>query len=102
MVALSPRMLLEINMRTKTDIEKWAEKDYMPKFKLNEFRRRTISHSFVEIIFDKKETLEIWQRTKEYKRRIKLLSNLDSYNVLIEKEGDKEIWKINAFAGIYQ
>jgi len=44
--------------------------------------------------------LEIWQRTKEYKRRIKLLSNLDSYNVLIKKEGDKEIWKINAFAGI--
>lgn len=99
MVALSPRMLLEINMRTKTDLEKWAEKDYIPKFKLNEFRRRTISHSFVEIVFNERETLEVWQRTKEYKRRVRLLSNLDSYNVLIKKEGDKEIWKINAFAG---
>ena len=102
MVALSPRMLLEINMGTKTDLEKWAEKDYIPKFKLNEFRRRTISHSFVEIVFNEKETLEVWQRTKEYKRRVKLLSNLDSYNILIKKEGDKEIWKINAFAGTNQ
>lgn len=94
MVALSPRMLLEINMRTKTDPEKWIEKDYISKFKLNEFRRRTISNSFIEIIFYNKETLELWQRTKEYKRRVKLLSNFNTYNALIKKEVDKKIWKI--------
>jgi len=100
MVALSPKILLEIDVRIKTSLEKWIERDDIPKVKMDEYKIRTISHSFIEIIFSEKGILEEWQKTEEFKRRVLLLSEVDSYNALIKEEGGREILKINAFAGI--
>ena len=100
MIPLSPRILLEIDVSIKSDPEKWIERGDIPKAKMNEYKIRTISHSFTEIIFSEKGTLEEWHKTEEFKRRVLLVSEVDSYNALIKEEGGREIWKINAFAGI--
>jgi hypothetical protein len=100
MVTLSPKMLLEINIMKKTDPEKWIAKDYIPTYKLNEHRRRTILSTFREVIFSDDELLLDWKKSKEYKDRANLINRITSYNSIIYKEGDKEIWNINAFAGI--
>jgi len=100
MVALSPKILLEIDLKISSDIEKWIEKDGIPKFKFKEFRKRTICYSFREIIFCNSKVLEKWKKTKEYKSRVSLLANMNSLNKLIKIERNREIWKINAFPGI--
>ncbi len=52
MVALSPRMLLEINLKKPASESSWIQKDEISKSKLNEYRKRCISNTFKEIIFN--------------------------------------------------
>ena len=73
MVALSPRLLLEIDSKVNARPEIWTEKDGIPESKLKEFMVRTISCSSTEIIFSNKETLAAWQKTKAYRNRINSL-----------------------------
>ena len=56
MVALSPRLLLEITMGVFTGDNTGVVKDLIDAKKLAEFRRRTIGNTFREIIFMKKTT----------------------------------------------
>lgn len=99
MAALSPKMLLEINTTIKSDPEKWIAKYHIPKYKLNEYKRRAILSCFKEIIYFDDELLSDWKKSTEYKERAELLNNITSYNSIIKEEGDRELWIINAFAG---
>jgi L-amino acid N-acyltransferase YncA len=68
---------------------------------MNEYRKRCISNTFKEIIFNDKAILEEWKKTSEFKKRMKLISNTKSYNKLVTEEENRQIWKINAFGNIY-
>jgi hypothetical protein len=75
MIALSPRMLAEIDLSMRNDEGSWREKDGIPKSKYREFRRRTIANTYKEIVFCDDSVLEEWRQTPEFKTRTKLMAN---------------------------
>jgi hypothetical protein len=96
MVAISPRLLLEIDRTDLSREDSWISSNYIPKEKLEEFRRRTIGNTFREIIFGNKLLLEEWQQTTEFRRRHELMSNIQTYNEKVADYLGGELWKINA------
>lgn len=97
MVALSPRLLLEIQPQISGSENAWRVRRSMELGKLTEFRRRTIGNTFREIIFGDRKVLERWHNTPEFRSRIAIMKDLNSYNRLIAAEGSRELWKINAW-----
>lgn len=97
MIALSPRLLLEIQPNVLESECQWQVCRTIEPSKLDEFRRRTIGNSFREIIFGDRSLLEMWQRTPEFQDRIELVRDVKNYNQLVQSEGSKELWHINAY-----
>lgn len=95
MVALSPRLMLEISQNVTDGEDRWHRRP-IDLAKLDEFRCRTIGNTFREVIFGHKNVLEGWQATPEFQRRVTLVRDLKAYNSLI-KERQQEMWHINAF-----
>jgi hypothetical protein len=69
-IALSPRLLLEIFPQIRYGVKAWITKDHIESEKLAEFRQRTIGNTFREIIFSDKGMLEHWQATREFRQRV--------------------------------
>jgi hypothetical protein len=96
MVALSPRLLLEID-RTRNNIpHDCCISNFIRPEKLEEFRRRTIGNTFREIIFGDPALLEEWRSTPDFAKRHALMANVKSYNAVVTKYAGREIWRINA------
>ena len=89
MVALSPRLLLEIPLQFAPDPNGWSYLDGIVDAKLDEFRQRTIGNTFREIIFSNKALLEGWQRTKEFKARVETIRKIKTYNRSVVIEGQR-------------
>ncbi len=85
MVPLSPRLLAEIRLDTRRPEGCWIVKSGIPKAKLREYRRRAISSTFKELIFDDRGILEEWQATPEFRRQVKLVGGARSYSLLLEQ-----------------
>jgi hypothetical protein len=96
MVALSPRMLVEVNLGVRTSEEQWITRRGIHKSKLREYRRRAISNTFKELIFHDQEVLHCWQETPEFRKRVALISDAKSYNALVDLDGKQQILCINA------
>lgn len=96
-VTLSPRLILEMYNQPGVGEISWDIKDGIDNQKLDEFQKRTIGNTFREIIFSDKQTLEEWKQTKAFKSRVKTMSNITSYNTLVLKEKQRELWNLNAF-----
>ena len=96
MVALSPRLLLEIERTIPARDNECRIRQTIKQDKFDEFRRRTIGNTFREIIGNK-TMLEKWQNTQEFSERLEVMNNLQSYNRIVYKEGNRELWQINAF-----
>jgi len=96
MIALSPRLLLEIQLTIPTidDIAETVEG--IDDAKLDEFRQRTIGNTFREIIFSNRKTLEEWKETQEFVQRVEAIQNMGSYNVMVAKQKGRELWHLNA------
>jgi len=75
MIALSPRMLAEIDLTIYNTEGSWRINDGIPKSKYWEFRRRTIANTYKEIIFSDEAVLEEWRQTPEFKSRIIAMAN---------------------------
>jgi hypothetical protein len=97
MVALSPKLLLEIQPRIRAREDQWQIRRSIKRGKLAEFRRRTIGNTFREIIFGERQVLEHWQSTPEFRNRVALMRDVKSYNRLVEAQGSRELWQINVY-----
>lgn len=97
MVALSPRMLLEIQVPIQARDDQCRVRRSIKRGKLAEFRRRTIGNTFREIIFGERELLDYWGKTREFRERIGLMKDVQSYNRLVKTEGIREMWELNAY-----
>ncbi|MBI9086697.1 MAG: hypothetical protein JEZ11_24080 [Desulfobacterales bacterium] len=97
MVALSPRLLLEIEREVPAREGEWRLRRTINTSKLNEFRRRTIGNTFREIIGNEK-TLKKWKDTRAFRERVSIMSNLKNYNTLVRIKGNRELWHINAYS----
>lgn len=101
MVALSPRLLLEIQKPIHDHIDRMPRvRRRAKKSKVEEFRRRTIGNTFREIIFGNRETLEAWQESIEFEERVVLMKDTKKYNRLVVAEDNRELWHINAFGNM--
>lgn len=96
-VTLSPRLLLEMLNRPGLGEISWDVKDGIDNQKLDEFQKRTIGNTFREIIFSDKQTLEAWKQTEAFENRVETVNNMKSYNTLVLKEKQRELWHLNAF-----
>jgi hypothetical protein len=73
MVALSPRLLLEIDLTVPAPELPWIVHEDLPERKFAEFRNRCIGNSFKEIIFSGKQVLLDWLVSEELAVRIATL-----------------------------
>ena len=97
MVALSPRLLLEIRLDQPT-VENLPEtKDGIEPAKLDQFRQRTIGNTFREIIFGDKALLEQWQATKEFTQRLEIMQRMSDYNIVVARQKGRDLWRLNAY-----
>ncbi len=97
LVALSPRLLLEIDPTRPTTEDDWeVPTEMISDTRLLEFRRRTIGNTFREIIFSNRETLEAWRETSDFRKRVALMRDMKSYNARVRVEKGRELWLLNA------
>lgn len=96
MVALSPRLLLEIERTIPGRDNECRLKQTIKRAKIDEFRCRTIGNTFREII-GSETVLKKWKITPEFSKRVEMMNGLKSYNRMVYKEGNQELWQINAF-----
>ncbi len=96
MLALSPRLMLEIDRTRKQPEASISYSNYIAPETMSEFRRRTISCTFREIIFSSPMLLEEWRDTEEFRNRHKLMKSTTRYNEMVAKDGNKELWNVNA------
>lgn len=73
MIALSPRMLLEIDCTIYRPEGSWEIKDGISKGKADEYRCRAIANTYKEVIFHDSVALEKWRNTEDFKQRVELL-----------------------------
>ncbi|MCU7835622.1 MAG: hypothetical protein KZQ83_10270 [gamma proteobacterium symbiont of Taylorina sp.] len=97
MVAISPRLMLEVKTKFIASENDWNIKHSISNAKITEFWHRTIGNTFREIIFSSEAVLRQWKKTKEFKDRVSLMRNNKKYNQLIQKSGSEELWLINSF-----
>lgn len=82
MVPLSPRLLLEITpgkQELGCGHRNWIEGE-----KLAEFRERTITNTFKEIIFSDAKLLEEWRVDPAFQERIEVVRTMKDYTSLID------------------
>ena len=77
MVTLSPRLLLEINLRVQ-DLGLKHRNSIEPET-LSEFRRRTIDNTFREIIFGDRKLLEEWHVDPAFQARVERVRGMTDY-----------------------
>lgn len=97
MVALSPRMLLEIDTGRFCPEDQWKVRTTISDVKLDQFRCMTIANTFREIIFGRKDILGSWQRSAEFEQRRILVTHAKSYNELLASDNQGELWKLNVY-----
>jgi hypothetical protein len=97
MVALSPKLLLEICTDTPTPEEMLPNAQKITESKLEEYRLRTIGNTFREIIGEPQQ-LENWKVSTEFQRRSELMKDVKQYNSMVEAKGNQELWNLNAYA----
>jgi hypothetical protein len=98
MVALSPRLMLEIDRTKQQRFDAISYSNYICPQKLDVFRVSTIRNTYREIIFSSAARLEDWKASPEFQARHELMQGSPSYVEMLEKDGSKELWNINAFA----
>lgn len=97
MVALSPRLLLELRPRERTSEERSPLSKRISEEKLEEFRLRTIGSTFREII-GRPDILEEWRASPEFRARVELMKDVKKYNAMVYADGERELWQLNAYA----
>jgi hypothetical protein len=96
MVALSPRLLLEIEPGQELIVGDIPAAEPIAPAKRAEYQRRAIGGTFREII-GTEEVLKEWAATSEFQSRMEFMRNIKGYNEQIFADGEREVWHLNAF-----
>jgi hypothetical protein len=81
MVTLSPRLLVEINLRDR-GVE-LGHRNRIESQKLAEFKRRTISGAFREIIFGDPNVLAEWRDDAQFRERTETVRAMKDYQAVV-------------------
>ena len=96
MVALSPRLLLEIDLNKNSKSSELPRVKQLNKNVVLEFKRRTIENTYKEIIFNNTNVLEGYLDDPLFKSRAKNLKESVGFNSIIRTTEGKEIYHIGA------
>jgi hypothetical protein len=100
MAALSPRLLLEINLDVLTPEDQWIIRDGISPSKYREFRRRAIANSFKEIIFADQQELERWRSLPEFNIRYAALADQNNTQQLVAEAAGRVVWGLGGFGRV--
>jgi hypothetical protein len=96
MVALSPRLLLDIRTDTPAPEGVMPISRKIDSSTLEEHRLRTVGNTFREIIGEPKQ-LETWRASTEFQARSGLMKDIKRYNTMIRATSNEELWHLNAY-----
>jgi len=96
MVALSPRLLLEICSDTPAPEEAMPISQKIGSERLEEYRLRAIGNAFREVIGEPTQ-LERWRANAEFQARSELMKGVKGYNTMIRAAGNRALWHLNAY-----
>jgi dimeric dUTPase (all-alpha-NTP-PPase superfamily) len=91
MVTLSPRLLLEINMKSRDSKQQHVLHDGVPTSKLAEYKKRCIYNTDREIIFGSKPILEEWRNSLDFVTMANKLKDARGYNRLVKEGGEMKL-----------
>lgn len=100
MAVLSPRLLVEIDLKVASSEDSWVIRDGISFSKYREFRRRSIGNTFREIIFHDPKELECWRDTPEFKARLRSLAEPTVARQLVADAANRVIWGLNGFGRV--
>ena len=100
MAVLSPRLLVEIDLKVASSEDSWVIHDGISFSKYREFRRRSIGNTFREIIFHDPKELECWRDTPEFKARLRSLAEPTVARQLVADAANRVIWGLNGFGRV--
>jgi hypothetical protein len=86
LVTLSPRLLVEINLRDR-GVE-LIHRNRIEPHKLAEFRRRTIGSAFREIIFSDPAVLAEWRDDAHFRERAETIRTMKDYQAVVRTMTD--------------
>ncbi|MBB6135524.1 hypothetical protein HD842_003691 [Massilia aurea] len=96
MVALSPRLLLDIRTDTPAAEGMMPTSQRIDSSTLEEYRLRTIGNTFREIIGEPKQ-LEAWKASVDFQRRSEIIKDIKLYNAMVQATDNRELWHLNAY-----
>ena len=76
MMAMTPRLLAEIDLTVHAPEDEWVVRDGISSSRYREFRRHSIQNTFKDIIFPDAEELENWKALPEFRNRMLVTSRL--------------------------
>lgn len=100
MAVLSPRLLVEIDLKVASSEDSWVIRDGISFSKYREFRRRSIGNTFREIIFHDSKELECWRATPEFKARVQTLTDPTVARRFVADAANRVIWGLNGFGRV--
>lgn len=93
---LNPYLILTIDLTNSSGKIKYTSS--VPSGLRKKIRRRLISNTYREIVFNTEKQALMWKNSKEWDKRRKLILNKSTYSGLIHKIGNEELWQINKYA----
>lgn len=100
MAVLSPRLLLEVNLKVPRYENLPLIRDGISASKFREFRHRAIGNSFKEIIFGDRAALEEWRSSREFRARAAALRDPVMAAECIREASGRVKWALSGFGRV--
>jgi hypothetical protein len=97
MATLSPRLLLEIDLKVRDAEPPWIVRQDLPEAKFAEFRMRSIGNSFKEILFSDEQVLLDWLASDELAARIAELKDPERSQEYMQQSALRITYGLNGF-----
>ena len=100
MAVLSPRLLLEVNLKVPRYEHLPLVRDGISASKFREFRHRAIGNSFKEILFSDRAVLEEWQTSREFRARAAALRDPAKAAECLRVASERVKWALSGFGRV--
>jgi hypothetical protein len=100
MMALTPRLLAEIDLTVQTPEHNWVVRDGISSSKYWEFRRRSIQNAFKDVIFHDEAELRSWKELPEFRERLRAFQTREGEDAAIHRGAQRVMWALSGFGRV--
>jgi hypothetical protein len=97
MALISPRLLLEIDIKSINTKGEFIIRDGISSSKYREFQLRAIKNTYKDIVFNDRHELQKWQELSIFRHRAEIINNPRSREQAIHEGANRVIWAIEGF-----